>query len=186
VSLRIGQGYDIHAFGPPAPGATVWLGGVEIGCPRPLIAHSDGDVLLHALCDAVLGAAGLRDIGYHFPDTDARWAGVQSRVLLRECVRLVVERGWRVVNADCSVMAEYPRLAPHVPLMCDRMAEDLRVEVDAVAVKATTQEGLGAIGRGEGIAALAVVLLARPECRPRRAARLAGSVTTARANRRGR
>ncbi|HWP94318.1 MAG TPA: 2-C-methyl-D-erythritol 2,4-cyclodiphosphate synthase [Gammaproteobacteria bacterium] len=154
--MRIGQGFDVHAFG---PGDAVTLGGVRIPHERGLIAHSDGDVLLHALADALLGAAALGDIGQHFPDSDPRWRGADSRMLLREVVRLVTARGFGVINVDATVIADAPRLAPHIESMRTNIAADLGIEIARVSVKATTTEKLGFTGRGEGIAAQAVVLL---------------------------
>ncbi|WP_457674307.1 2-C-methyl-D-erythritol 2,4-cyclodiphosphate synthase [Thiolapillus sp.] len=154
--MRIGHGYDAHRFG---HGDHVVLGGVRIAHDRGLIAHSDGDVLIHALCDALLGAAGLGDIGRHFPDTDAAWLDVDSRVLLRKVVDSLREQGLRVGNVDATVIAQQPRLGNHVPLMRERLAQDLAVDVARVNVKATTTEKMGFTGRGEGIAAHAVVLL---------------------------
>ena len=156
MNLRIGQGFDVHAFG---PGEYVTLGGVRIPHAQGLRAHSDGDVLLHALCDALLGAVALGDIGRHFPDTDAQWAGVDSRLLLRRVHELVRKRGYRVVNVDSALIAQRPRLATHIPAMVRCIAADLALAEDAVNVKATTTERLGFTGRGEGIAAQAVVLL---------------------------
>lgn len=155
--LRIGHGFDVHAFG---PGDHVMLGGVAVPHSRGLQAHSDGDVLLHALCDALLGALALGDIGRHFPDSDPRFAGIDSRQLLREVASLVAGRGWGVANVDITVIAQAPRLATHIDAMRDRIAADLDIAVDAVGVKATTTEGLGYIGREEGIACHAVALLA--------------------------
>ena len=156
--MRIGQGFDAHAF---REGGRLVLGGVAIPHDRGLAAHSDGDVLLHALCDALLGAAGLGDIGRHFPDSDPQYAGIDSRVLLRSTVEKVAARGWRVVNVDLTLIAQAPRLSPQVDTMRGNIAADLDVDTDAVNVKATTTEGLGFTGREEGIAALAVVLLDR-------------------------
>lgn len=153
---RIGTGYDVHAFG---PGDHVMLGGVRIAHSRGIVAHSDGDVALHALCDALLGALALGDIGRHFPPTDERWRGADSRALLRHCRALVGARGYALGNCDLVVVCERPRLAPHVALMRERIAADLECAVDAVSVKATTSEKLGFTGREEGIAATAVVLL---------------------------
>ena len=152
--IRIGHGYDAHRL---AAGARLVLGGVAIEFDRGLTAHSDGDVLIHALCDALLGAAGLGDIGRHFPDTNPELAGIDSRILLRRVAALLDERGFRVVNADVTVIAQAPRLAPHLPGMRANLAADLGVEPAAVNVKATTTEGMGFSGRGEGIAAHAVV-----------------------------
>lgn len=158
MSLRIGIGYDVHAFG---PGDHVVLGGVRIAHERGVVAHSDGDVLIHALCDALLGALALGDIGRHFPPTDERWRGADSRLLLRAVVSLLAERGWRAANIDSVVVCERPMLAPHVQAMRALLAADLGIDVDAVGVKATTSEKLGFIGRGEGIAAQSVALLER-------------------------
>ncbi len=154
--MRIGHGFDVHAF---APGRRLVLGGVEIPHSHGLAAHSDGDVLIHALCDALLGAAGLGDIGHHFPDDDPRYAGIDSRVLLREVVASLRAEGWTVGNVDVTVVAQAPRLGPHIPAMRANLATDLEVPAGAVNVKATTTERLGFTGRGEGIAAHAVALL---------------------------
>jgi 2-C-methyl-D-erythritol 2,4-cyclodiphosphate synthase len=153
---RIGTGFDVHRL---EPGAGVVLGGVRIACPYRVVAHSDGDVLIHALCDALLGAAGLGDIGRWFPDTDARFKGADSRTLLREVVRQLGRGRWRVVNADLTLIAEVPRVAPHVAAMRERLAADLGVAATSVNVKATTTEGLGFTGRKEGIAAQAIALI---------------------------
>jgi 2-C-methyl-D-erythritol 2,4-cyclodiphosphate synthase len=158
--MRIGHGFDVHAFG---PGNRVTIGGVRIEHSHGLVAHSDGDVALHALCDALLGAAGLGDIGGMFPDTDARWAGADSRELLRQVVARLAEQGLGVGNADVTVVAQAPRLAPHIAEMRARIAADLGVPPARVNVKATTTERLGYIGRGEGMAAHAVVLLHEPD-----------------------
>jgi 2-C-methyl-D-erythritol 2,4-cyclodiphosphate synthase len=153
---RIGLGYDVHAYG---PGDHVMLGGVRIDHSHGIVAHSDGDVALHALCDALLGALALGDIGKHFPPGDERWRDADSRALLRHCHALVAARGYAVGNCDLVVVCERPRLAAHVPAMRERIAADLDCAVDAVSVKATTSERLGFTGREEGIAAQAVVLL---------------------------
>lgn len=153
---RVGIGYDVHAFG---PGDHVMLGGVRIAHSHGIVAHSDGDVALHAACDALLGALALGDIGRHFPPSDERWRGADSRALLRHCRQLVGERGYVVGNLDLVVVCERPKLAPHVVLMRERIAADLECAVDAVSVKATTSERLGFTGREEGIAAQAVVML---------------------------
>ena len=154
--MRVGQGFDVHAFGPGRP---LILGGVHVEHPMGLVAHSDGDVLIHALCDALLGAAGLGDIGKHFPDTDQRYANADSRVLLRTVVDLLGGQGFRVANVDTTVVAQAPRLAPHIDAMRTNLAQDLGLQSDRVNVKATTSEHLGFTGRQEGIAAFAVVLL---------------------------
>jgi len=158
--MRIGFGYDIHAFG---PGQHVTLGGVAIPHDRGVVAHSDGDVMLHALCDALLGAMGLGDIGQHFPDTDPRWKGVASARFVQRCAELLREHGWRLVNADLTVLAESPRLGPHRGAMRSNIARALETTGERINIKATTCEGLGAIGRAEGLACHAVVLLARVE-----------------------
>ena len=154
--MRIGHGYDVHAF---EAGDHVTIGGVRIPAQVGVRAHSDGDVALHALCDALLGAAALGDIGRHFPDDDPAWSGADSAGLLAEVLARVHAEGWRAVNADVTVIAEQPRIGPHVEAMRARVAAVLQVSPAAVNVKATTHEGLGALGRGEGIAAHAVVLL---------------------------
>ncbi|KXS51276.1 2-C-methyl-D-erythritol 2,4-cyclodiphosphate synthase [Marinobacter persicus] len=154
--MRIGQGFDVHAF---CEGSSVILGGVEIPHEQGLKAHSDGDVLLHALADALLGAAALGDIGHLFPDTSDEWAGADSRVLLRHVVQRVFEEGHSVVNVDTTIIAQAPKMAPHVETMRLNIAEDLGIAVDRVSVKATTTEKLGFTGRGEGIACQAVCLL---------------------------
>lgn len=154
--MRIGQGYDAHRFGAARP---LVLGGVAVPHDQGLLAHSDGDVLVHALCDALLGAAALGDIGRHFPDTDPAYAAIDSRILLRRVMAALTHRGLRVLNADMTIVAQRPRLAAHLPAMQANLAQDLGVDVGQVNVKATTTEGMGFTGRGEGIAAYAVVLL---------------------------
>ncbi len=154
--MLIGQGFDAHRF---AEGRRLILGGVEIPYERGMLAHSDGDVLIHALCDALLGAAGLGDIGRHFPDTDPAYAGIDSRILLRQVIEDLHGRGLRVHNADLTLIAQAPRLAPHLPAMRKTLAADLHCSPARVNVKATTFEHMGFTGRGEGIAASAVVLL---------------------------
>jgi 2-C-methyl-D-erythritol 2,4-cyclodiphosphate synthase len=154
--FRIGHGFDVHAF---EPGDYVTIGGVRIAHSQGVKAHSDGDVLLHALCDALLGAAALGDIGRHFPDTDPRYAGVDSRVLLQRVMGLLQEHDYRVVNVDATVIAQAPRLTAYVPTMCVYIATDLGITLEQVNVKATTYERLGPVGRGEGLTAHAVVLI---------------------------
>lgn len=154
--MRIGQGFDVHRFG---PGDKIVMGGVVIPHSQGLVAHSDGDVLLHALADALLGACGLGDIGKHFPDNDARYKGANSRDLLRLVYGKIRAAGWRLVNADMTIIAQVPRMAPYIPAMNTAIAGDLQVPAERVNVKATTTERLGFTGRGEGIAAQAVVLL---------------------------
>ena len=154
--MRIGQGFDVHAL---VPGRKLVIGGVEIPYARGLQGHSDADVLLHAICDALLGAAGLGDIGQHFPDSDPAYAGVDSRKILRETAKKVRERKLRLVNIDATIIAQEPRMAPHIPRMIGNIAADLEVAPAAINVKATTTEGLGFLGRVEGIGAQAVALL---------------------------
>ncbi|MFB9866510.1 2-C-methyl-D-erythritol 2,4-cyclodiphosphate synthase [Vreelandella sulfidaeris] len=160
--MRIGHGFDVHRFG---PGDHLMIGGVKVPFEHGFVAHSDGDVLLHAVSDAVLGACALGDIGRHFPDTDATWAGADSRHLLRHVVELVREQGYGVINLDATLMAQAPKMAPHIEAMRAVIAADLGIELGQVNVKATTTERLGFTGRGEGIAAEAVVLLERVETR---------------------
>jgi 2-C-methyl-D-erythritol 2,4-cyclodiphosphate synthase len=155
--MRIGQGFDVHAL---AAGRKLIVGGVEIPFDRGLAGHSDADVLLHAICDALIGAAGLGDIGTHFPDTDPRYAGADSRELLRTVARLIDSSGFAVANLDSTIIAQAPKMAPHIARMRENIAADLGIDVGLVNVKAKTAERLGALGRGEGIAAQAVVLLA--------------------------
>ena len=154
--MRIGQGFDVHAF---QDGGSLVLGGVTIPFERSLEAHSDGDVVLHALCDALLGAAGLGDIGRHFPPDDPAYSNIDSRVLLRNTVALVTDRQFTIANADITIVAQLPKLAPFIDAMCTHISADLQVEPGRVNVKATTTEHLGFTGREEGIAAFAVVLL---------------------------
>lgn len=154
--MRIGQGIDVHAFG---PGEKIVLGGVMIPYHKGLVAHSDGDVLLHALCDALLGAAALGDIGQHFPDTDPQYANADSRALLRMVFAKVKHHGWVLGNADMTLVAQQPKMAPHIPTMRENIAADLEAELAQINVKATTTEKLGFNGREEGITALATVLL---------------------------
>lgn len=158
--MRIGQGYDVHRF---TEGACLVLGGVSIPFHKTFLAHSDGDVLLHALCDALLGACGLGDIGRHFPDTDAKYHKVDSRNLLRHVMTLLQQQGYRVENADMTIVAQAPKLAPYIEQMQQNIAHDLQVDVSQINVKATTTEGLGFAGRQEGVAAYAVVLIDKRE-----------------------
>lgn len=156
--MRIGQGFDVHAFG---EGAYVTLGGVRVPHHRGVVAHSDGDVVIHALCDAIFGALALGDIGRHFPPSDERWRGADSRQFLRHAAKLMAEHGYVLGNADVTVICEAPKVGPHAQAMRGHLAEDMRCAVDRVSVKATTTERLGFCGRGEGIAAQACVLLER-------------------------
>jgi 2-C-methyl-D-erythritol 2,4-cyclodiphosphate synthase len=154
--VRIGQGFDVHVL---APGRRLVIGGVEIAYEQGLVGHSDADVLLHALCDALLGAAGLGDIGTHFPDSDPRYRGIDSRELLRSVAALLDAHGYAIVNIDATIIAQAPRMAPHIPAMRQNIAGDLRLEEGNINIKAKTAERLGAIGRGEGIAAEAIALV---------------------------
>ena len=156
--LRVGHGFDVHAF---ADNRKLILGGVEIPFALGLAGHSDADVLLHAICDALLGAAGLGDIGRHFPDTDAAFSGIDSRILLRRVAEQLKQRNWRVGNVDATLIAQAPKMAPHIARMTAHIADDLGIAIDRVNVKATTTEKLGFTGRGEGIAAEAVCLIER-------------------------
>lgn len=158
TDIRIGQGFDVHAFG---EGDCVMLGGVCVPHDRGVLAHSDGDVVLHALCDAILGALALGDIGRHFPPSDPSWKDADSRAFLRHCDALIRERGWRVGNCDVTVICERPKVGPHAQAMREIVAADLGVAIDAVSIKATTTETLGFTGRREGIAAQATCLLVR-------------------------
>ena len=156
MNIRIGQGYDVHAFG---DGDHIMLGGVRVPHDRGVVAHSDGDVVIHALCDALLGALALGDIGQHFPPSDERWRDADSRQFLRHCQVLIAECGYKLGNADVTVVCERPKVGPHAQAMREALAADLGVELDAISIKATTSEQLGFTGRREGIAAMAVCLL---------------------------
>jgi len=156
MDFRIGQGYDVHRL---AEGETLWLGGILIPHHKGTIAHSDGDVVIHAICDALLGAAKLRDIGTHFPDNSAEFKNIDSKILLKKSYNLVKERGFEIVNIDCTISAQQPKLKPFIPEMELAMAKVLEIEVDQISVKATTTEKLGFEGREEGISVNAVVLL---------------------------
>lgn len=158
VPFRVGQGYDVHRF---ESGRELWLGGVKLEYPLGLKGHSDADVLLHAISDALLGALALRDIGYHFPDNDPKYKGADSRQLLKEVVRLVLQKGYKVGNIDATIVAEQPKINPYVPAMQEVIAQLLSVEVDQVSIKATTNEQMGFTGRQEGILALATALVYR-------------------------
>jgi 2-C-methyl-D-erythritol 2,4-cyclodiphosphate synthase len=157
MDFKIGNGYDVHAL---APGLPMWLCGVQIPSDKGFVAHSDGDVAIHALCDAILGALALGDIGHLFPDTDPAWKGIDSKILLRKVVSLMTERGYRIGNADITIALQAPKLAPHILRMRETLAPILGVGTDCVSVKATTTEHLGFVGRGEGCSVQASVLLA--------------------------
>lgn len=159
MNIRVGFGFDTHRL---VEGRPLILGGKEIAHDKGLLGHSDADALLHAICDALLGAANLRDIGYHFPDTDPRYKGADSKVLLRDTVRLLSEKGYQTGNVDCTIVAEAPKMNPHVPEMQGIIADLLGVDVDHVSIKATRNEQMDAIGRGEGIKVYAVALIYKP------------------------
>lgn len=154
--MRIGFGFDVHQL---VPDRELWLGGIRIDHTLGLLGHSDADVLIHAICDALLGAANMRDIGYHFPDTAAETDGIDSKILLHRTVQLIATKGYRVGNIDATVCAERPKLNPHIPAMQECLAQVFGCDVDAVSIKATTTERLGFTGREEGISAYAVCLL---------------------------
>lgn len=156
--LRIGNGFDVHRL---VPDRRCIICGVDIPHKTGLLGHSDADVAIHALCDALLGAAALGDIGKHFPDNDPRWSGVDSRILLREVVRILAAKGYKPVNVDVTIIAQEPKMSPHIEKMRENLAADLSLDIDAVSVKATTTEHLGYTGRGEGIAAQASALISR-------------------------
>ena len=156
MKIRIGQGYDVHQL---EEGRPFWLGGIQIPHTHGAVGHSDADVLIHAICDAILGAASMRDIGYHFSNKDPRWKGIDSKILLREVVRMVREAGYELGNVDATLILEAPKINPHVPHMCQVLAETMGVGLGDVSIKATTSETMGFVGRGEGVQAFAVVLL---------------------------
>lgn len=156
MKIRVGMGFDVHRL---VEGRDLWLGGVRIEHTAGLLGHSDADVVIHALCDALLGAANMRDIGYHFPDTAGEYAGIDSKILLHKVTQLLAEKGYRIGNADITICAERPKLNPHVPAMKEAMAACMEIETDDISIKATTTEKLGFTGREEGISAYAVVLI---------------------------
>lgn len=158
IHFRTGFGYDVHRY---AEGRDLWLGGIRIDHPIGLLGHSDADVLLHALCDALLGAANLRDIGYHFPDTAGEYKDIDSKILLARTMQLIRDKGYELGNADCTVCAEQPKLNPHIPAMQQTMAQVMQVDPDQISIKATTSEKLGFVGRMEGMTAYASVLLVK-------------------------
>ncbi|MBP5371871.1 MAG: 2-C-methyl-D-erythritol 2,4-cyclodiphosphate synthase [Bacteroidales bacterium] len=156
MKIRIGQGYDVHQL---AEGLPFVLGGVHIEHSHGLVAHSDGDVLLHSICDAILGAAAMRDIGYHFPDNSNEFKNIDSRILLRKTKELITANGWEIGNIDATICLQKPKLLPHIPQMCKNIADDLQIDISDVSVKATTTEKLGFVGREEGVAVFAVALI---------------------------
>lgn len=156
MNIRVGMGYDVHRL---VEDRDLWLGGIKLEHTHGLLGHSDADVLIHAICDALLGAANMRDIGYHFPDTGAEFEGIDSKILLRRTTDLIAQRGYRVSNVDCTICAERPKINPHIPTMQQTLAPLMDVDVDAVSIKATTTERLGFTGRMEGISAYATALI---------------------------
>lgn len=154
--IRVGFGYDVHVF---AANRELWLGGIKIEHPVGLLGHSDADVLIHALCDAILGAANLRDIGFHFPDTAGEYKNIDSKILLKKTIDLIREKGYEFGNADCTVCAEEPKLNPHIPKMQNCLAQVMGVDSDSISIKATTSEKVGFVGRKEGMSAYATVLI---------------------------
>jgi len=156
MKIRVGFGFDVHAF---AEGRALWLGGVRIDHPAGLLGHSDADVLIHAICDALLGAANLRDIGAHFPDSDAQYKDIDSKLILQQTMQLLREAGYELSNIDTTIVAEKPKLSPYIPLMQQTLADAMGVDPDLISIKATTTERLGFTGRGEGVAAYATALI---------------------------
>ena len=156
MDIRTGFGYDLHQL---REGYDLWLGGIKIPHSKGAVGHSDADVLIHVICDALLGAANLRDIGYHFPDTDPKYKGVDSKILLRDTVKLLLDKGWTIGNIDSTVVAEQPKINPHVDVMRNCLSDVMQIEEDRISIKATTNEKLGYLGREDGIAAYAVVLI---------------------------
>ncbi|MFA6780061.1 MAG: 2-C-methyl-D-erythritol 2,4-cyclodiphosphate synthase [Paludibacteraceae bacterium] len=158
MKIRVGQGYDVHRF---VEGRDLWLGGMKIPCDKGLLGHSDADVLIHAICDALLGAANLRDIGYHFPDNSSEFENIDSKIFLRKTVQLIKEKGYSIGNVDSTICAQRPKLNPHIEQMQQTLAQVMGVDADDVAIKATTTEKLGFVGREEGMAAYATVLIVK-------------------------
>ncbi|MEX1189502.1 MAG: 2-C-methyl-D-erythritol 2,4-cyclodiphosphate synthase [Bacteroidia bacterium] len=156
MRIRVGQGVDVHQL---VEGRELWLGGVKIPHTKGALGHSDADVVIHAICDALLGAAGLKDIGYHFPDTSDDFKGIDSKILLKKVVSLLDERGWKVNNVDATLLLEQPKIKPHVDAMVSTLAEIMNIETDAVSIKATTNENMGYVGRKEGVLAFASALI---------------------------
>jgi 2-C-methyl-D-erythritol 2,4-cyclodiphosphate synthase len=158
MKIRVGMGYDVHRI---VEGRDLWIGGIKLDSPFGLLGHSDADVLIHAICDALLGAANMRDIGYHFSDKAAEFENIDSKILLRETVKLLKDKGYSIENIDSTVCAEHPKLNPHIPAMKSILAECMNIDADDVSIKATTTEELGFVGRQEGISAYAVVLISK-------------------------
>lgn len=159
INFRVGFGYDVHVF---AENRELWMGGIKIDHPLGLLGHSDADVLIHALCDAILGAANLRDIGYHFPDTSKDFKNIDSKILLRRTMEILRNKGYEFGNADCTICAEEPKMNPHIPTMQKCLSEVMNVDTDTLSIKATTSEKMGFVGRKEGIAVYVTVLIYKP------------------------
>jgi 2-C-methyl-D-erythritol 2,4-cyclodiphosphate synthase len=159
MQIRVGYGFDVHQM---VEGRELWLGGVQLPHHKGALGHSDADVLLHAICDALLGAANLRDIGFHFPDTSSSFKNIDSKILLRDTVQLISDKGWQIQNIDSTLVLERPKIAPHIDAMKAAIAEHARIDIDQISIKATTNEKMGFIGREEGVVAHAVALLMRP------------------------
>ena len=157
--IRVGMGYDVHQL---IKGRDLWMGGIKLEHELGLLGHSDADVLIHAICDAILGAANMRDIGYHFPDTSAETNGMDSKIILKKTIELIATKGYHLVNIDATICAERPKMNPHIPAMQQCMANVIGCDVDAISIKATTTEKLGFTGRQEGISAYAVALISKP------------------------
>lgn len=158
MKIRVGFGYDVHQL---VVGPELWLGGIKLDYEKGLLGHSDADVLIHSICDALLGAANMRDIGFHFPDTAGEFKNIDSKILLKDTLRLIQSRGYQINNIDATISAEQPKLKPHIPLMQETLAKVLEIDIDDISIKATTTEKLGFVGRMEGIAAQVVVLIAK-------------------------
>lgn len=159
MKIRVGFGFDVH---PLASGREFWLGGIKLTSNKGAVGHSDADVLIHALCDALLGAANLRDIGFHFANTDARWKGKDSKFFLKEVTQMLSDMGWKIENVDCTICLEQPKVNPHIPEMKKTLAPLMNIDEDSVSIKATTNEKLGYVGREEGVNAYAVALITKP------------------------
>ena len=160
MKIRVGLGFDVHQL---ESGKQLWLGGIDLPAQKGAVGHSDADVLIHAICDALLGAANLRDIGFHFSNTDSRWKNMDSKFFLSEVIRMLTERGWKVGNVDCTICLEHPKINPHIPAMKGVLAPILMVSEDDISIKATTSEKLGYVGRDEGVNAYAVALITKEE-----------------------
>ncbi len=156
MKMRVGMGFDVHQL---EEGKDFWLGGVKLPASKGAVGHSDADVLIHAICDALLGAANLGDIGFHFSNTDPRWRGMQSKFFLQEVTRMITEKGWRIENIDCTMCLEKPKVNPHIPAMKQVLAPLMNIPEDCISIKATTNEGLGYVGREQGVNAYAIALI---------------------------